>query len=122
MHTIPKQEFVGKSKEQDHTPGASPPEERRKEMFKPEFKERGLVRAVIVVDLERSGCVDARSKEAAEERGNIWAVGKWYRDDERNLQYNLEKDFNALYEAYTKIGGNSFGGCVYAYEYVPYRK
>lgn len=91
-------------------------------MFKPEFKERGRVRAVIVVDLERSGCVDGTSKKAAEERGNIWAVGKWYRDDDRNLQANLEKDFKALYEAYTKIGSNSFGGCLYTYEYMPYSK
>ena len=91
-------------------------------MFKPKFNERGLVRAVFVVDMERCGCIDATSKERAEERGNIWAVGKWYRDDERNLQEKLDKDFDALTEAYRKIGGNDFAGGVYGYEYKPYKK
>ena len=91
-------------------------------MFEPKFKERGLVRAVFVVDMERCGCIDATSREGAEERGNIWAVGKWHRDDEQGLQENLEKDFDALTTAYRKIGGNDFCGGVYTYEYKVYRK
>lgn len=91
-------------------------------MFQPEFKERGFVRAVLVVDMERCGCIDATSREGAEERGNVWAVGKWYRDDDNNLQEKLERDFRALQRAYTEIGGNDFAGCVYGYEYKPYRK
>lgn len=91
-------------------------------MFKPEFKKRGLVRAVLVVDMNDCGCVDATSKENAEARGNIWAVGNWYRDDDRALQENLDKDFGVLLDAYRKIGGNHFRGAVYAYEYKPYRE
>lgn len=91
-------------------------------MFKPEFKERGLVRAVFVVDMDGGGCVDASSKEHAEENGNVWAVGKWYRDDERNLQEKLDHDFDILARAYREIGGNYFCGGVYCYEYKAYKK
>lgn len=91
-------------------------------MFKPEFKERGLVRAVFVVDMDRSGCIDASSKERAEERGNIWAVGKWHRDDDKGLQMKLDHDFDILTKAYKEIGGNSFCGGAYCYEYKAYKK
>jgi len=91
-------------------------------MYKPKFKERGLVRAVFVVDLGRCGCIDATSRESAESRGNIWAVGKWYRDDDPKLQEQLDMDFRILTDAYDKIGGNEFCGGVYTYEYKPYRK
>ena len=91
-------------------------------MFKPEFKERGLVRAVFVVDMERCGCIDATSREGAEGRGNVWAVGKWHRDDDMDLQEKLEKDFDALTTAYMTIGGNDFSGGVYGYEYKAYRR
>ena len=98
------------------------PAERGNDMYKPEFKERGLVRAVFVVDIGRCGCVDSTSREDAERHGNIWAVGRWYRDDDRDLQENLEKDFDALTTAYRKIGGNAFCGGVYSYEFKAYRK
>lgn len=91
-------------------------------MYKPEFKERGLVRAVFVADIERCGCIDASSKKHAEERGNVWAVGKWYRDDDPKLQEQIDKDFAVLTAAYEKIGGNDFGGGAYRYEYKPYIK
>lgn len=91
-------------------------------MHKPEFKEHGLVRAVFVVGMGRCGCINSISREEAEEHGNIWAVGNWYRDDDKNLQDKLEKDFDALYNAYVKIGGNDFCGGVYTYEYKPYKK
>ena len=90
-------------------------------MFEPEFKERGLVRAVFVVDMEQCGCIDTTSREAAEERGNIWAVGKWYRDDDANLQRKLDRDFDILTDAYRRIGGNDFAGGAYGYEYKPYK-
>ncbi len=89
-------------------------------MFEPKFKERGLVRAVFVVDMDRCGCVDATSRESAEARGNIWAVGKWYRDDDKCLMEKLEKDFNALLNAYRVIGGNEYSGGIYTYEYKKY--
>lgn len=91
-------------------------------MFKPEFKERGLVRAVFVVDMNRCGCVDSTSKESAERHGNIWAVGKWHRDDDAMLQDKLEHDFKILASAYREIGGNDYCGGVYTYEYKPYIK
>lgn len=91
-------------------------------MRKPEFKERGLVRAVFVVDMDRCGCINAISREKAEEAGNVWAVGNWYRDDDLKLQEKLEKDFDVLTEAYRKIGGNDFCGGIYHYEYKAYRK
>ena len=91
-------------------------------MFEPKFKERGLVRAVFVVDMDRCGCVDATSREAAEARGNIWAVGKWYRDDDKNLMEQLEKDFSSLERAYRAIGGNSYCGGIFCYEYKKYSK
>ena len=91
-------------------------------MFKPEFKERGLVRAVFVVDIGRCGCINSTSREEAEEYGNIWAVGRWYRDDDKNLQDKLEKDFDVLHNAYVEICGNDFCGGVYTYEYKQYRK
>ena len=91
-------------------------------MYEPKFKERGLVRAVFVVDMERCGCIDSTSREDAEARGNIWAVGKWHRDDDKDLQAKLENDFDALASAYRKIGGNDFAGGVYGYEYKAYVK
>lgn len=91
-------------------------------MYEPEFKERGLVRAVFVVDMERCGCIDSTSRASAEARGNVWAVGKWVRDDDPKMQEKLDSDFDVLVKAYTKIGGNEFRGGVYGYEYKPYRK
>ena len=90
-------------------------------MYKPEFKERGLVRAVVVVDIGRCGCIDTCNRESAESRGNIWAVGAWRRDDEKNLHDKLEDDFDILTRAYSDIGGNDFCGCAYTYEYKKYR-
>jgi co-chaperonin GroES (HSP10) len=90
-------------------------------MFKPEFKERGCVRAVYVVDMSRCGVVDSTSRENAESRGNVWAVGKWYRDDEKDLQEKLDHDFNVLIDAYRKIGGNDYGGGCLTYEFKKYR-
>ena len=91
-------------------------------MFTPEFKERGLVRAVFVVDMDRCGCVDATSREQAEKRGKVWAVGKWHRDDDARLQEKLDHDFEILARAYKEIGGNSFCGGAYCYEYKPYAR
>ena len=90
--------------------------------MKPEFKERGRVRAVFVVDMDRCGCINAISREEAEEYGNVWAVGRWYRDDEPGLQEKLERDFRVLSDAYRKIGGNEYRGGAYTYEYKAYRK
>lgn len=91
-------------------------------MFKPEFKERGLVRAVFVVDMDQCGVVDASSREQAEKRGNVWAVGKWHRDDDAKLKENLDHDFEILARAYKEIGGNDYRGGAYSYEYKPYVK
>ena len=91
-------------------------------MYAPNFQERGLVRAVFVVGIGGCGSINSASREEAERCGNIWAVGKWYRDDDYNLQENLEKDFSILKNAYIKIGGNEFCGGIYCYEYKPYRK
>ena len=90
-------------------------------MFKPEFKERGLVRAVFVASIGRCGFVDATSRERAEESGCIWAVGRWYRDDDKKLCENLKRDFNILADAYSKIGGNDYSGGMYTYEYMKYK-
>ena len=90
-------------------------------MYSPEFKVRGRVRAVFVVDLSRCGCIDATSREKAEESGNIWAVGKWIRDDDRHLQEKLEDDLRELAKAYRQIGGNDYCGGVMTYEYMPYK-
>jgi hypothetical protein len=91
-------------------------------MTKPKFKERGLVRAVFVVSINDCGCISSISRESAEEHGNVWAVGKWYRDDDKDLQEKLEKDFNILENAYRRIGGNDYGGGLFTYEYKKYRK
>lgn len=91
-------------------------------MFEPVFKARGLVRVVVVFDMNRCGCVDATSKENAEKRGNLWVVGKWHRDDERGLQAKLDNEFHILTEAYRRIGGNDLAGCAYNYEYKAYIK
>ena len=74
-----------------------------------------------VVDMERCGCIDATSRENAEERGNVWAVGKWHRDDEKDLQEKLDRDFNVLIDAYRRIGGNDYCGGALTYEYKKYR-
>lgn len=95
---------------------------KEKHMMNPEFKERGLVRAVFVVDMERCGCINGTSREAAEACGNIWAVGKWHRDDEAALQEKLEKEFDILRTAYVRIGGHDYCGGVFTYEFKPYRK
>lgn len=88
-------------------------------MFKPKFKKRGLVRAVFVVNTG-TGCTSTISREDAEEHGNIWAVGIWHRDDERNLDEKLEIDFNRLMECYKLICGNDFCGGAFTYEYKEY--
>lgn len=89
-------------------------------MYKPKFEKRGLVRAVVVIGVDRCGCIDSTSRENAEKWGNIWATGIWRRDDEADLQDLLEADFLILYEAYSKICRNRISGSVFTYEYKEY--
>lgn len=89
-------------------------------MYKPKFEKRGLVRAVVVIGVDRCGCIDSTSREEAEKRGNIWATGIWRRDDEVDLQGLLEADFDNINKAYQRICGNRISGCVFTYEYKEY--
>lgn len=91
-------------------------------MIKPKFKNRGMVRAVVVVSLTGSNCTSSISREDAEKYDNIWAVGVWHRDDEKDLESNLERDFAILHHAYSELAGNDFSGCVFTYEYRDYRR
>lgn len=90
-------------------------------MYRPEFEIRGLVRAVVVIDVDRCGCIDSTSRENAEKCGNIWATGIWRRDDEVDLQDLLESDFKILADAYRKICGSEMTGYVTTYEFKEYQ-
>lgn len=89
-------------------------------MYKPKFEKRGLVRAVVVIGVDRCGCIDSTSREDAEKRGNIWATGIWRRDDEVDLQGLLESDFEIISNAYSRICRNRISGSVFTYEYMEY--
>jgi hypothetical protein len=90
-------------------------------MYKPKFEKRGLVRAVIVIGVDRCACIDSTSREDAEKCGNIWATGIWRRDDEKDLQALLDSDFKVLEDAYHKICGNRIMGYLSTYEYKEYQ-
>lgn len=89
-------------------------------MFEPKFKKRGLVRAVFVVSTRYSGVTSTISREDAEKYGNIWAVGRWRRDDEKDLHKNLDRDFDILSNAYAKLLGHEYSGGAFTYEYKEY--
>ena len=91
-------------------------------MYKPKFEKRGLVRAVIVIGVDRCACIDSTSREDAEKCGNIWATGIWRRDDEKDLQELLDSDFKTLADAYHKICGSEITGYVTTYEYKEYQQ
>ena len=91
-------------------------------MIVPKFKNRGMVRAVFVVSVRGNGVCSSVSREDAEKYGNIWAVGIWRRDDEKNLLELLERDFDILSNAYRKLCGNEYHGGGFTYEYRDYER
>lgn len=67
-----------------------------------ENKEKGLYRVVVAVSNRWSGCLSTDPADC-EARGNIHAVGFWYRHDDPDLEDKLSKEANLILNAYSKM-------------------